>query len=327
MIALYIFLELIGLLLIYICFTSLIYKRSLFASIVAIYLFFTSKRKRHAIFKKSFKKYLLNMELEDPYYKIKTKTLVNVKEVYYDNVQTLIFNDTTNIDNIIIYYHGGAYISKPLKYHISFIDKLAINTNSTIIFPIYPKTPKHHYNDALNFAINLYNAIIKNTNKNIILMGDSSGGGLALILQEHLANNNIKQPNRTILLSPWVDLKMDNKELRKYERKDPMLSIGPLKEIAKLWANDLPLEDYRISPINGNLNKLTNLTLIVGTREFIYPDIILLSNKLKDSKVDHNLYVGHGMNHVFPVFPIKEAKIVNKYIYALINDIKKTHQI
>lgn len=319
MIALYIFLGLIGLLIIYICLTSLIYKRSLFASIVAIYLLFTSKRKRHGVFKKSFKKYLLNMEKEDPYYKVETKTKVNIKEIYYDNVQTLIFNDTKDIDNVIIYYHGGAYISKPLKYHISFVDKLAINTNSIVIFPIYPKAPNHHYDDAIKLAINLYNDIINKTNKNIILMGDSSGGGLALILQKYLANNNIKQPNKTILLSPWVDLKMENKELKKYERKDPMLSIEPLKEIAKLWANDLPLDDEKISPIYGNLTNLTNLTLIVGTREFLYPDIILLSNKLKDNNVNHNLFIGNGMNHVFPVFPIKEASVVNQYIYNIIN--------
>ena len=168
MIALYIFLGLIGLLIIYICLTSLIYKRSFFASIVAIYLLFTSKRKRHGVIKKSFKNYLLNMEKENPYYKVETKTKVNIKEIYYDNVQTLIFNDTKDIDNVIIYYHGGAYISKPLKYHISFVDKLAINTNSIVIFPIYPKAPKHHYDDAIKLAINLYNVIINNTNKNII---------------------------------------------------------------------------------------------------------------------------------------------------------------
>ena len=77
-------------------------------------------------------------------------------------------------------------------------------------------------------------------------MGDSSGGGLALSFNEYLAINNLKQPNDLILLSPWLDITLSSEKIETYEKKDPMLSCEPLREIGMLWANDIDPKDYRI---------------------------------------------------------------------------------
>ena len=62
----------------------------------------------------------------------------------------------------------------------------------------------------------------------MILMGDSAGGGLSLAVTEQLKADGIRLPDELILLSPWVDVSMENEQIPKYESRDPFLSIQPL---------------------------------------------------------------------------------------------------
>ncbi len=39
-------------------------------------------------------------------------------------------------------------------------------------------------------------------------MGDSAGGGLSVAFCEYLAVNNYSQPEKLILISPWLDVSM-----------------------------------------------------------------------------------------------------------------------
>ena len=97
-----------------------------------------------------------------------------------------------------------------------------------IVFAIYPKAPNNTYQSSIKIMDELYNLIMNKTNKDIVFMGDSSGGGLTLAYIEFLSINKLKQPCKTILISPWLDVSLSHKDIKKYERKDPMLSINPL---------------------------------------------------------------------------------------------------
>ena len=70
---------------------------------------------------------------------------------------------------------------------------------------------------------------------------------------------------------------------------------------------DEPLEDWHVSPINGELSGLRNVHIFVGTREMFYPDNVLLYEKLQNLGVESCLIIGEGMNHVYPMYPIPEA--------------------
>ena len=69
-----------------------------------------------------------------------------------------------------------------------------------------------------------------------------------------------------------------------------MLGIEGSKYLAGLWAGDTPLDDYRISPINGDMNHLGHLTIVIGTKETLYPDALKLSQMLDQKGLNTNLY-------------------------------------
>ncbi|MCI5744968.1 MAG: alpha/beta hydrolase [Erysipelotrichaceae bacterium] len=299
---------------------SIYLKRSFFSSVIETYLHYSSKRKKHAKSKRKFNKYLKrHKERSDLFvFPKKLKLNCNIEECIIDNKQVYKLFKTSDVKLIIIYLHGGAYISQPVAYQWKFCASIANSLDVEIIFPIYPLTPNHHFDEAFDFIDKIYNEQLKRNIK-ILLMGDSSGGGLAMSYLEYLANNNLKQPTKTILISPWLDLSMSQPQIYEYERKDPMLAIAPLKKSASLWANNNDLKDYRISPFFGNVKNINNVTLFTGTREILYPEINAFYTKLKDNNVDAHLYVGNNMNHDFPLYPINEAKKAMKYILDLLH--------
>lgn len=302
-------------------FLSIRFKRSIQSSFVETYLRFTSKRKKHARSRRKFNKYLKRHKNRSDTFifpKVKLCSVVNEHQIDGIQVYHLSNRQSSNCNMIIIYLHGGAYISQPLKYHWKFCDKLSIDLNADIIFPIYPLTPNHHWNESFDLVNNLFNLVKEKTDKPIVLMGDSSGGGLALAFNEYLALNNLKQPNCLILLSPWLDITLSHPKISLYEKKDPMLACNPLKEIGLMWSNNLNPKDYRVSPLYGDVFNLSNVTMIVGTREILYPEVNQFYESLKQNNVQCDLYIGKGMNHDFPLFPIPEAKKAREYIYETI---------
>ena len=137
-------------------------------------------------------------------------------------------------------------------------------------------------------------------------------------LAEGLTERGIDPPDRLILLSPWVDVTMSNPEIRDYEGVDPMLTITMGQVSGKAWSGALPTDDWHVSPINGDLSNLHNVTIFVGDRELFTPDDTLLYEKLSANE-NARLIIGHGQNHVYPVYPTLEGRIAMEQIIDIIN--------
>ncbi len=84
-------------------------------------------------------------------------------------------------DLIILYFHGGAYMSNLLKEHWNLIEKLIIKTDAALVVPDYPLAPEAGCKEAYDFIEHLFTGLITDyPARRIIFMGDSAGGGLAL---------------------------------------------------------------------------------------------------------------------------------------------------
>ena len=69
-----------------------------------------------------------------------------------------------------------------------------------------------------------------------------------------------------------------------------MLGIDGSKYLVELWAGDTPLDDYKMSPMNGDLEGLGHITLTVGTKETLYPDAVKFSHMLNDKGIKASVY-------------------------------------
>lgn len=239
-------------------------------------------------------------------------------EIDFQGMPVLILNADTDYKQVIFYLHGGYYVHQMIKQQIEFINRLANETESMIVIPIYPLAPFHTVEENYDIMMKLYEKVsLENGNKKMVLMGDSAGGGYSLALAEGFKEQNISQPDELILICPWVDVTMENPDIKEYVDADPRLTVTKAKLCAEAWAGNLDLEDWHVSPIYGDLSYIKNVSIFVGTREIFYPDDTLLYEKLKDAP-NTALYIGKGLNHVYPVYPIIEGRMAVEQIKEII---------
>ena len=245
----------------------------------------------------------------------------NVDDVISRDMQLFYMNVENESDKLVIYLHGGAYIDDFLPFHWAMLEKIASKTNATFILPDYPLAPFSDFKECYDKMTVFYKKILEYyPDKDIIFMGDSAGGGLALGLTMYFNELGLRLPDRHIVLSPWVDLIMDNPEIKEYLDVDPFLKLEDLKVDAEYWANGTDLKDYRLSPLYGDVSMFKDVTLFTGTHEFFYPDIIRFSHKLDEANIKNRVLVGEGLNHVYPIIPSPEGETAINIIGDLIEN-------
>lgn len=301
--------------------SRLVYHRSIAATICEFGVSFIKDRKSEA---ESIAYLTARAAEEEPVYVFQEnlKSPVSVSAYLNLKIYTLNKNDSSPI---VIYTHGGAYTGEISGSHWSMLDKIAQKSGCELHSIIYPLAPWHTWEESYD-SITAYYGMLRETypDRAIYLSGDSAGGGLALGISVFCTEQGLPAPDGLILLSPWVEASETNPDILPYERIDPMLSAGPLRAAAMAWAGDEPVEDWHISPLNADLEALKNVHIFVGDREMFYPDDILLYEKLLACGVDSRLYVGRGMNHIFPAYPIPEADRAIEQIAGILTG--ETHE-
>lgn len=220
----------------------------------------------------------------------------------------------------ILYLHGGGYLNNIFAAHWDFAAKLIRETGCTVIIPDYPLSPLSSFVDAYSMLDKLYATLLAGVDtKNIIFMGDSAGGGLALAFAEQNSVRGIAQPSQIILISPWLDVTMTNPEIKEVQKKDPILSAKTLVLAGEAWAGDSDTKNFLISPIYGDLKGLPMISIFIGTHDVLYSDCRKFKNLMDLQSLPMNFYEYPKMFHVWVFFTfIKESKPATKQIIDLV---------
>lgn len=247
----------------------------------------------------------------------------NVHEYRIGTTQVFKYQSKQHSQIGILYIHGGAYIHQPNLFHQRFVDDIAHDMNITVEMPIYPKAPNDIFVSAYESMIDIYQHMIE-TYEDVMIIGDSAGGGMAVGLMQLIKEQDIKQPLHAMLISPWIDMTMDNDSINaELQQSDPMLTVESLKFAGDLWCGHTDKHHHLLSPTFGDLENMPPMTIFVGTREILLPDIRLFKDKLQNlnTKVEYHEFM--NQNHDFPLYPIPEANEAKHIIYQTIHRICK----
>ena len=226
---------------------------------------------------------------------------------------------------VILYFHGGAYVAEATTLHWDFLEKLANDTKSTIVMPDYPLTPKYTYKDVFNMVEPLYKEIISKVDvKNLVMMGDSAGGGITLALAEKISQNNIQLPSKTILISPWLNVTLTNEKIKEVQKNDKDLNKEKLLIAGISYARDEEgTKSYLVNPINGPLSKLKNVIIYTGTYDILNPDTHLLQEKAKKEGIAIQIKEYEQAPHIWIINNInKQDELQLKAYQDLVCDIQ-----
>ena len=236
------------------------------------------------------------------------------KSIEFNGTQIFTFGDE-NAKNTILFIHGGAFVNEINYQHFLYCFLMSKKLDAHVLAPVYPLAPLHSAMETYDAIAPLYEHLLEKDC--LILMGDSAGGGFVHSFCQYLKTVDLPQPERIITFSPWVDVSMSGE----YDSSDdPILGDVGLKEIGKSWAGDLDVQDYRISPLFGDNVGLAKTLIFAGTNEIFYKDIERYVEKLKSDGVDVEFIAGDELFHIYPLFPIPEAKKAFNRIKKEINE-------
>ena len=212
-------------------------------------------------------------------------------------------------DRAILYLHGGAYTAGCLAYAKGFGGLLAEATGRRVMCVGYRLAPEYPYPTALDDALAAYRRMLETCGpEDILLAGESAGGGLCFCLCLKLKELGLPLPSRIVAMSPWTDLTMDQSRYPgERESADPVLSVEGLRYSARLYAGDHAGEPT-VSPLFGDLEGLPPSLILAGSEELLLGDSVEMAEKLRAQGCECELNVEEGMWHAYVLYGIPEAR-------------------
>ncbi len=204
----------------------------------------------------------------------------------------------------VVYLHGGGYVTGLDPFHVRYVTRLASALGARVVLPDYPVAPRHIWSDSHDQVADLTERWAADSD-DLVLAGDSAGGGYALAVALTLRDRGGPQPSRLVLHSPWVDLTTSTPETAAFCEDDPWLFLGKISAYADWWAGrpgDLARQE--VSPALGDLAGLPPALMFCGTRDTLAPGCRLLARRAAEADWDLTYVERPGLIHVYPLLPV-----------------------
>ncbi|WVQ66490.1 uncharacterized protein L199_004671 [Kwoniella botswanensis] len=245
-------------------------------------------------------------------------------------------------DRVILYIHGGAFFFSSLETHRYQVQRHARKAGARAFSPAYRLAPQYPFPCGLLDSLASYLYLIDPPAgahepilpTNIILMGDSAGGGMVISLLVLIREMGLPMPAGASLISPWVDLTHSMPSIGGWDGGDFIPSSGfhykpscawpPLTgdgititmpdgrqqhfdEQIQMYCPNKLLTHPLVSPVNlGSLGGLCPLLIVGGGGELLRDEIIYLAHKAASPTT----YPPSSLT--LSQYP-DQAKMVNKY--------------
>jgi acetyl esterase/lipase len=214
----------------------------------------------------------------------------------------------------VLYLHGGCYVFEIEPTHWRFLAKLAVEAGVTVEVPIMPLAPLATAREVVPRIADLAASITGP----LSIMGDSSGGGMALAVAMELRDRE-KPPLHAIVLSaPWLDVSGTDPLIAELDRRDPWLATPGTRAAAGLYRGPLGEGDWRVSPIHGDLTGLAPILVFSGTRDILHADALRLVSLAREAGVPVEHRIGRDMIHNFAILPIPEGDAARAFVVEVV---------
>lgn len=277
-------------------------------------------RNRHLL-RGKFKKEVFDMNTSIPEFRelcekgankyVKIPVGINIKEETIHGIKSeWIIPKEANEEKLIFYVHGGGYVSGSCNDHRSFVSAISSNSGISCLHYEYRLAPEHTFPCALDDSLIVYKSVLTRFKpENIIIMGESAGGGLVLALLLAIKQESVPLPKAAVVISPWTDLSCSSDS---YITKNKV-SVAPINSwnvFSKHYVGNNDPRNPLISPLFGDLKGLPSIYINSAVNDELFDDGKKFYEKAKLAGVDVTFKAGEGMVHCYPLLSpmFKEAK-------------------
>lgn len=206
-------------------------------------------------------------------------------------------------DKVMLYLHGGGYVFGSCNTYRSFMTKLVKESNITALIINYRLAPEHPFPAALDDAAFTYQWLLSSgiDAKNIVLAGDSAGGGLVLATLQAIRDRSIPMPVAAVVMSPWTDLTFSGETVQTKKDVENFIPEGCIETFGGYYTKGSDPSTPYASPLFGDLTGLPPIMIHVGEEEILLDDSVRFANKAVQAGVDCKLKIWPEMFHCFPL--------------------------
>jgi len=227
---------------------------------------------------------------------------VTVEYIDVNGVPCLYFSPYETVKGkVLLYLHGGAYINGPFSIYGPYVSRLSKSCRVNGILVGYRLAPEDPFPAALEDVLTVYTHLINDGIKpsDILIAGDSAGGGLAIASLLAIRDRGFLLPNACLVISPWADLTNSSESHQTKSKKDVMLTRKQLDVDANMYSHGMDLRNPLISPVFADMTGLPPLFIQVGSDEILLNDSLTLAENAQKEGVTVTLKVWDGMFHVW----------------------------
>lgn len=202
---------------------------------------------------------------------------------------------------VILYLHGGGYAIGSNRTHIELACRIAEAAEAQVFMLEYRLAPENPYPAALDDAVAAYRYLLRHgvRSDQIVIAGDSAGGGLSLATAMRLRDLGDPQPAAVVGLSPWLDLDCHLSSRSPRQPHDPLMTPERIRYFADRYAGIVDKRDPGISPFFGELSDLPPTLIQVGQDEILLCEAQAFRERALASGVSLELQVWPDMFHVW----------------------------
>jgi acetyl esterase/lipase len=209
----------------------------------------------------------------------------------------------------VLYLHGGGYVSGSPRTHRALAGEISHAAATRLLLPAYRLAPEHPFPAALEDAWVAYWWLLNQGAQpgQMVVAGDSAGGGLALALLVALRDAGLPLPAGLVCISPWVDLTLHSASVHANDGRD-YLNGAAIRAVAALYLNGRDPHEPLASPLFADLHGLPPLLIQAGTAELLLDDSKRLARRAAAAGVAVELELWENMVHVWHFLYPFEAK-------------------
>lgn len=249
------------------------------------------------------------------------------------SMKLLSLKENPSQDHVILQLHGGGYMGAVRNAYYVFAGLYnEVSHGCNVLTPDYRVAPEHPYPAALEDAVASYQWLLDKGyyGEQIIVAGDSAGGGLAMALCMYLKDHHMPMPGGVVAMSPWTDLTASGESYETNYERDPL--FGNTKDsliYVNDYAGDHDKMDCYISPLFGDFRGFPPMLIQVGSLEMLLSDSVSVAAKAREQGIRVRLNIYEGMFHVFQMayLNIPESKKAWAEVGKFIDVIRKDERI
>lgn len=203
-------------------------------------------------------------------------------------------------EQTILYLHGGGYVLGSAGAYRGFVSQIVSRTKVPALVIDYPLAPESTLPSAPAAALAAWNWLVAQGCKQIAVVGDSAGGGLALVVLQQLVKQSPHMaPVAGVVFSPWTDLAFTGPSMIDPLVNDPLIGHAYLQDCARKYLGGMAADDALASPLFGEMRGLPPILVQVGTDERLLDDSRQFADRAMQAGAAVQLEIWEGMHHVF----------------------------